>query len=189
MASKNTLRIRRIRDKVTLFSLYPKLTGKTIITSFDVPQQVRCPFHGKDNKPSARLYPDTDRFYCFVCKESMDAFSFFQAYVGMSFKEDRDAAEKLLSEIEEEYNLEQYSLDDYKKDDDQVVELDENDFRDTFVRFWFTLNDQICESDSLHKVRLYEALDLVWDKAMSDNNFKTMWEFLHKLGNKHRRDL
>jgi len=189
MASKNTLRIRRIRDKVTLFSLYPKLTGKTVITSFDVPQQVRCPFHGKDNKPSARLYPSTDRFYCFVCKESMDAFSFFQAFTGMSFEEDRDNAENLLTEIEEEYNLEQYNLDDYRKDTDQENQVDEVDFRETFIRFWFVLNDQICDSNSNKKEKMFEALDAAWDQAMTSHKFRKVWEFLHKLGEKHRSEL
>lgn len=40
--------------------------------------QFRCPFHGKDNKPSARLYNTTKSCYCWVCKKSWDVVTFIQ---------------------------------------------------------------------------------------------------------------
>lgn len=39
-------------------------------------EQLSCPFHGKDNKPSARYYPDTDSMYCWTCQKSWDVFGY-----------------------------------------------------------------------------------------------------------------
>jgi len=38
--------------------------------------QFSCPFHGRDNKPSARLYKSTKTCYCWVCKKRWDVISF-----------------------------------------------------------------------------------------------------------------
>lgn len=38
--------------------------------------QFKCPFHGKDNKPSARLYNNTKTCFCWVCRKSWDVVSF-----------------------------------------------------------------------------------------------------------------
>lgn len=40
--------------------------------------QYRCPFHGKDNKPSARFYRSTRSCYCWVCKRKWDVVSFIR---------------------------------------------------------------------------------------------------------------
>ena len=188
MASKTTLRVRRIRDKVSLLSLFPKLTGTRLISIFELEQQVRCPFHGKDNKPSARIYPDSDRFYCYVCKESLDAFSFFTKHVGLDF-EDWDKTDELLRELEDEYDLHQYNLEDYRKDSDIEPEKVNEDYKPIFMNFWFELNDTVCESLIEDKEVVYKALDTAWDQATTKNNYKEVWDFLHKLEDKYRSDL
>jgi len=38
--------------------------------------QFKCPFHGKDNKPSARFYRDTQSCWCWVCQKKWDLISF-----------------------------------------------------------------------------------------------------------------
>jgi len=40
--------------------------------------QFKCPFHGKDNKPSARLYKATKSCWCWVCHKSWDVIRFVQ---------------------------------------------------------------------------------------------------------------
>ena len=38
--------------------------------------QLRCPFHGQDNKPSARFYRSTQLFHCWVCQKTWNVISF-----------------------------------------------------------------------------------------------------------------
>jgi hypothetical protein len=38
--------------------------------------QYKCPIHGRDNKPSARLYNSTKSCYCWVCRKSWDVVYF-----------------------------------------------------------------------------------------------------------------
>ena len=47
--------------------------------------QFRCPFHGKDAKPSARLYNRTQSCFCWVCRKSWDIVSFTIEMEGMKF--------------------------------------------------------------------------------------------------------
>jgi len=49
--------------------------------------QFRCPFHGKDNKPSARLYNYTQSCYCWYCKKRWDVVSFVMDSENIPFKE------------------------------------------------------------------------------------------------------
>lgn len=45
--------------------------------------QMACPFHGKDNHPSAHVY-EGDRFHCFRCHVSYDVISFFAEREGLN---------------------------------------------------------------------------------------------------------
>ncbi len=47
--------------------------------------QFRCPFHGKDNKPSARYYRETQSAFCWVCRKRFDVIGFIMEEVGVSF--------------------------------------------------------------------------------------------------------
>jgi len=47
--------------------------------------QFRCPFHGKDNKPSARFYRETQSAFCWVCHKRFDAIAFIMEKVGLSY--------------------------------------------------------------------------------------------------------
>jgi hypothetical protein len=49
--------------------------------------QFKCPFHGKDNKPSARLYNATKTCYCWVCRKAWDVVSFIMEKEHLSFSE------------------------------------------------------------------------------------------------------
>ncbi len=53
----------------------------------DNEEQIRCPFHGKDNSPSARVYPATgdkpSSVWCFVCNERWDVFALWKNLKGL----------------------------------------------------------------------------------------------------------
>jgi len=49
--------------------------------------QYRCPFHGSDNKPSARFYRATNSCYCWVCRKRWDVVSFIMEKENFSFLE------------------------------------------------------------------------------------------------------
>ena len=47
--------------------------------------QYRCPFHGKDNKPSARLYKQTKSCFCWYCAKKWDVISFIRDKESLSY--------------------------------------------------------------------------------------------------------
>ncbi len=48
-------------------------------------EQVRCPFHGEDHRPSATVKGGF--FHCFVCNESLDLFAFIMKMESCNFQE------------------------------------------------------------------------------------------------------
>lgn len=48
--------------------------------------QFKCPFHGKDTKPSARLYNETKSCFCWVCRKTWNVVSFIMEKEGLIFK-------------------------------------------------------------------------------------------------------
>jgi hypothetical protein len=49
-------------------------------------EQFSCPFHGKDEKPSARVYPQNNKgyssCYCFVCRKQWNAIDLWHNFSG-----------------------------------------------------------------------------------------------------------
>jgi DNA primase len=48
--------------------------------------QLKCPFHGRDTKPSARLYNSTNSFFCWVCRKSWDVVGFIMDKENFSYR-------------------------------------------------------------------------------------------------------
>jgi hypothetical protein len=67
-------------------------------------EQFSCPFHGKDNKPSARIYPSSpggpSHAWCFVCQERWDAIQLWR-----KFNDPTVPFTRSLAEIERAYGL------------------------------------------------------------------------------------
>lgn len=71
----------------------------------DREEQLSCPFHGKDNKPSARVYPDDtegmSHLWCYTCRKRWDAIGLWKEFGG-----DPDAKfSRVLSEMERQFGL------------------------------------------------------------------------------------
>lgn len=69
-------------------------------------QQFRCDLHGdgNDNAPSARVYPDTNTWYCFACGKTRDVIATVMEKEGMTFAQACTNLEKLLGLEVWEYN-------------------------------------------------------------------------------------
>jgi len=96
-------RVDVIHDKVTAHDVLRN--GGVELASVDGEEQFRCPFHGQDNKPSARVYPSDGRSrshaWCFVCQERWDVVALwrkFHAAEEMSFS-------SVVASIEREYGI------------------------------------------------------------------------------------
>jgi len=88
----------RINEKVSILQVLIDYGYE--VQDYDVPQQFRCDLHGSgmDNKPSARVYPDSNHFYCFGCGEQRDAIETVKAKEGVEFW-------KACGILEERYDL------------------------------------------------------------------------------------
>jgi hypothetical protein len=49
------------------------------------PEQIHCPFHGEDKNKSARIYPENDSMYCWVCDKTWDVIEFVRDKEGLSY--------------------------------------------------------------------------------------------------------
>ena len=67
--------------------------------------QFHCAFHGKDTKPSARLYNTTNSCYCWVCRKSWDVVSFIMEKESLAYS-------KALQFIISKYRIDTSSIPD-----------------------------------------------------------------------------
>lgn len=68
--TSSVIRASNIRNQVKIIPLLQALEIQLHHRSGGT-QQIRCPFHD-DKRPSARVYTDTDKLYCFTCGKSWD---------------------------------------------------------------------------------------------------------------------
>ena len=73
--------IEQVRDSVDLIALI----GETVdLKKSGGDWRGPCPFHGGQHRNFA-VIPKKGRYYCFVCKESGDAFSWYMKHFGMDY--------------------------------------------------------------------------------------------------------
>ena len=73
--------IEQVRDSVDLIALI----GETVdLKKSGGDWRGPCPFHGGRHRNFA-VIPKKGRYYCFVCKESGDAFSWYMKHFGMDY--------------------------------------------------------------------------------------------------------
>ena len=70
--------------------------------------QFRCPFHGKDNKPSARFYRQTQSAFCWVCRKRWDVIDFVMEMENMTFI-------RAILHLIKKYNIDTSSIPDTPK--------------------------------------------------------------------------
>lgn len=97
-------RVKTIHDKVTVYDILRR-NGIALRHNTDRVEQISCPFHGKDENPSARIYPGDAKspahIWCFVCRERWDAISLWKKYGGDETKK----FHQVLSEMERTFGI------------------------------------------------------------------------------------
>jgi len=81
MDPKLAIRTQSVLAHVTVFQV---LTEYGIRYSNNVTQQIHCPVH-KDRTPSARVYAETNKVYCFTCSKLWDVIAIVQAKQSCDF--------------------------------------------------------------------------------------------------------
>jgi hypothetical protein len=78
-------RIANINNQVTVQDVL-RYHGISLRKQGEQEEQLSCPFHGKDKKPSARYYPNGRSGYpalwCFVCREQWDTLNLWKKFNG-----------------------------------------------------------------------------------------------------------
>lgn len=84
MVTSNTdaLRIAHIQRYVTIFDLLERMNLHYEVAT----QQIRCPFHN-DHSPSARVYADQNKIFCFTEGRSWDVIDAAQSHLNCSLPE------------------------------------------------------------------------------------------------------
>lgn len=85
-------RAEAIHQRVTAYDVLRAIGVLLSQTTDDKEEQFSCPFHGLDNKPSARVYPPTEdshsHVWCYVCQQSgWDAIGLWRRQNDCSFGE------------------------------------------------------------------------------------------------------
>ncbi len=83
-----------------------RINGVDLSGSEAKEEQFKCPFHGVDNKPSARIYPESangpSHAWCFVCQETRwDAIGLWRKFNGGT----EIPFGRVLAQMEKAYNL------------------------------------------------------------------------------------
>ena len=82
-----SLRAKRIKEEIPILSV---LAGYGYDVHGDTrEQQFKCDLHGDghDNAPSARVYPETNTWYCFACGKVRDSISTVMEKEGLDFNQ------------------------------------------------------------------------------------------------------
>jgi len=78
-------RVENIHNNVSAYDVL-RYHGVSLRRSESQEEQISCPFHGKDLRPSARYYPKSRNglscVWCFVCQEKWDAISLWKKFNG-----------------------------------------------------------------------------------------------------------
>jgi len=86
----------RIKREVSIASVLAQYGYRVRVDAAHRQQQFPCNLHGdgRDNKPSARVYPASNSWYCFACDKTRDPIETVREVEGIGFREALDWLEK-----------------------------------------------------------------------------------------------
>lgn len=114
----------RIRERVSITQFLSDLGYAIQPHGGDREQQFSCDLHGDgtDSKPSARVYPSSNSWYCFACSKKRDSITTLMERKGLKFHEACDV-------IERNYGLPPLP---YEKDENEYNDLVFEERKPTF---------------------------------------------------------
>lgn len=93
VSNTSELRVSAIHEHVTIFDLFERMGVEVTPET----QQMRCPFH-PDSNPSARVYAEQNKIYCFTCQKGWDVIDAAMEHYQLSFQD-------ALGWLESEFNV------------------------------------------------------------------------------------
>ena len=166
-------RVKNIKDSVSMirilkdYGLYP--------FTYEVEDfQMKCPFHGADNKPSAHIYSGKT-FTCFTCnRKNYDVISFVQE------KEGIEKFGSVLRHIEQKYSLERVS---YDPSEDYYVAPEEKNSRKEISIFDLhkILEKKVISMKKSLTLERYSKLFFLLDFAERENKMDVMKKVQEKI--------
>jgi len=98
-------RIGVIHERVTAYDILRRIGVDIRQSSDDRPEQISCPFHGEDRRPSARVYPDDgdgpSHVWCYTCQKRWDAIDLWREFNGQM----GEPLGRTLLEMEQEFGV------------------------------------------------------------------------------------
>jgi len=87
MATRNQRRKERVKQDIPIAQLLADLGYAVRADADDREEQFSCDLHGdgRDSKPSARVYPDSNSWYCFGCALARDTIDTVRAKQDLGF--------------------------------------------------------------------------------------------------------
>lgn len=129
-------RIAQIREKVSAGDVLTR-NGVALKWNGDREEQISCPFHGKDENPSARYFPDEDdspsHVWCYACHKRWDTIGLWIEFNGKEkFSQTLFQIERAFGLTAPESNIQQAEKDTsnpLKEEVDQLFEVCERRLR------------------------------------------------------------
>lgn len=191
------LRRRAIHEKVECHEILRR-NGFTFKHSSLREEQVSCPFHGRDEDPSARVYPTTPQsfshVYCFVCKPSppWDAISLWRKFSGEEKKH-----HAILTELERTFGIEPPPIPEggLSPKEPTVDESQKEDFERLLNACEVRLRDSRTQYQQLEDMSGYLLAGSILDKATFQvstgalsygEGLQVLHKLLQKIGEKVR---
>lgn len=170
--SRARKRADRIREEIPLARVLSDY-GYHVEAGYDGEQQFSCDLHGdgQDNKPSSRLYADSNSAYCFACDRTRDAIEYTREKEGVSFWdavkliENRYGLPRLPWDDEDQAAWEERKAREVKAEDVVAAVLDPSrTFEDDRHRVWRLLDTATADRDL--PVRTVASLWEAYDKVV-----------------------
>jgi len=156
VSERSRLRVERIQSEIDISDV---LINYGYHVHAGAEHQFSCDLHGdgSDNKPSARVYPESGSWYCWACEKTRDAIETVRAKEGLGFMD-------AMKWLEHRYNLPPLPWDDERDSAPPVV----NPFEVTYSR------TRTYEEERFETLTFLE--DITADRDLGYEQLLAFWE-------------